>query len=504
MPTFDYTSRDYQSIREDLLSRASQLPIGSEWTTRASSDFGVMLVDLWAYMGDVLHFYVDRAAAETYLGTATQRESVLALSNLLDYEPLAIRSANATVTVERTNLSDTSTINIPYGTSFIAPARDDTETTVYFTTTQSASMGASVTSLALLVTEGLFVSKEAPVNTLSANANTSNGAPNQQFTLRYSNVAPSSVAVTVYEGPLSNGTPTAVSYQYVSRLIDYTSTDKVFTVVTDADGIVNIVFGNGINGKIPTTGTQVLVDYIVSSGSAGNISANRITAFNSNTVTGVYVKASTASSGGYDSESISSLKANVPLLFRTQDRAVSLQDFKDLLLRIPSVVKGTATNSGANVTLYPIPYQADYLSTSFGNTITIDSATSSEVTKYFESRIVLGASVSVASTVTLTPVYVSATVNVLPGYVQRWVLEDVTATLDQFFDFNNVYFGQTLSLGEVYRAVMSVEGVDYVNITVFNTTNSGIVSGNAITAGATNLLRKAANYTITLSGGVSA
>ena len=103
MPNFDYTSRDYYSIREDLLSRAAELPIGASWNTRSTSDFGVMLVDLWAYMGDVLHFYVDRAAAETFVSTATQRESLVAFSNLVDYEPIKMNAAEATVTLVATD-----------------------------------------------------------------------------------------------------------------------------------------------------------------------------------------------------------------------------------------------------------------------------------------------------------------------------------------------------------------------------------------------------------------
>ena len=63
MAAFDYTSRDYNSIRADLLARASEvLP---EWTSRDSSDFGILFVDLVAYMGDIFHYYLDEAAKES-------------------------------------------------------------------------------------------------------------------------------------------------------------------------------------------------------------------------------------------------------------------------------------------------------------------------------------------------------------------------------------------------------------------------------------------------------
>ena len=85
MTTFDYTNRDYTSIRNDLLNRASVvLP---EWTSRDNSDFGMLFVDLVAYMGDILHYYVDQAARESFLETATRRSSLLAIASLLDYIP---------------------------------------------------------------------------------------------------------------------------------------------------------------------------------------------------------------------------------------------------------------------------------------------------------------------------------------------------------------------------------------------------------------------------------
>jgi hypothetical protein len=56
MADINYSSRDFEQIRDDLLSRAASLV--PEWTARDSSDFGVMMVDLWAYFADVLHYYI--------------------------------------------------------------------------------------------------------------------------------------------------------------------------------------------------------------------------------------------------------------------------------------------------------------------------------------------------------------------------------------------------------------------------------------------------------------
>src|SRR5882724_8471277 len=98
MPTslspIDYSSRDYASLRADLIARIpSMIP---EWTNRSPSDFGMVMIEEFSYVGDGLHYYIDRVVNEAFLGTAVQRSSVLALARMLDYRPTR-RSAAAVV-----------------------------------------------------------------------------------------------------------------------------------------------------------------------------------------------------------------------------------------------------------------------------------------------------------------------------------------------------------------------------------------------------------------------
>ena len=57
------------------------------WREGADGDYLTMLVELWAYLADVLTFYQERIANEAFLGTATQRDSLLRLAELVDSEP---------------------------------------------------------------------------------------------------------------------------------------------------------------------------------------------------------------------------------------------------------------------------------------------------------------------------------------------------------------------------------------------------------------------------------
>ena len=61
----DYTSRDYYAIREELIERVkTRIP---EWSGNDSSDFGVALIEAFAYMGDIANYYIDRIANEAFI-----------------------------------------------------------------------------------------------------------------------------------------------------------------------------------------------------------------------------------------------------------------------------------------------------------------------------------------------------------------------------------------------------------------------------------------------------
>ncbi len=55
-------------------------------TTRDGDDFSIALLDAVAVLGDVLTFYQERIANESYLRTATERRSLLELARLIGYE----------------------------------------------------------------------------------------------------------------------------------------------------------------------------------------------------------------------------------------------------------------------------------------------------------------------------------------------------------------------------------------------------------------------------------
>jgi hypothetical protein len=83
-----YRIGTHARFKRSMLARLSdsRLPVLRDLNTRDDDDFAVALLDAWATVADVLTFYSERIANESYLRTATERVSLLQLARLIGYE----------------------------------------------------------------------------------------------------------------------------------------------------------------------------------------------------------------------------------------------------------------------------------------------------------------------------------------------------------------------------------------------------------------------------------
>jgi hypothetical protein len=83
-PAIDYLAKDYASFRQALLD---YLPLAvPDWGERHEADVEVALLELFAYVGDLISYEQDAVANEAYLSTARRRVSVRRHARLADYE----------------------------------------------------------------------------------------------------------------------------------------------------------------------------------------------------------------------------------------------------------------------------------------------------------------------------------------------------------------------------------------------------------------------------------
>ena len=77
----------FAGFRNALLAGIRDKPALSGWRARGKDDFGIMLLEMWAYVCDVLSFYDETIAHEMYLRTARRRPSLRKLVGLIGYIP---------------------------------------------------------------------------------------------------------------------------------------------------------------------------------------------------------------------------------------------------------------------------------------------------------------------------------------------------------------------------------------------------------------------------------
>jgi hypothetical protein len=90
--TVNYLGRDFGALRGNLIEFVKQY-FPDTYKDFEDASPGMMLVELAAYVGDVLGFYLDENFKELYLDTAVQRKNIINGARLFNYKPVAAISS---------------------------------------------------------------------------------------------------------------------------------------------------------------------------------------------------------------------------------------------------------------------------------------------------------------------------------------------------------------------------------------------------------------------------
>lgn len=486
--SIDYTSKDWIGFVTSMLNYAQV--IFPEWDTSSQADFGLMLVQLFAYMGDILSFYGDRLTQEAYLPTATQRLSILNIAQLLGYVPTNGSPSTGTVVFQTTPGSVA--VTLPAGTQLATNFNTDINQPVIFETDTGISVPANGGTVTANVTQGITYSMVA--------LGTSTGFADQVFKIPQANVEDNSVQVFVL-----SSAGNVQQWNQVQFLVDSSEDNLVFSISVDQHQVTNIQFGDNINGAIPGIGLTIYATFTVGIGSAGNVPAGSVGTFVT-PVPNVFVPfqssgsvlyQSSAMTGGSDPETNDQIRANAPAAYQVQKRAVSSDDFSALALNVPGVLMAEAVaNHATSVTLFVLGpnYQP------------ADTGLQANILEYFQGKTLAGTTLTLG-TPALVPVDVGVTGNgiilqVAPNYNQGVVVANVTTALQAVLSPPNAFFGIELQISQLYSAVMSVPGVVYTIINNFDREDVPATSNTAPIQFRLSECPVAGNIFIQASGGV--
>ena len=324
----DYTNKDYESFKHDMIVRLQQkIP---EYTDTSESDFGIVLIELLAHGLDILSYYNDRVAREMFLDSAMERDSVVSIAtNILGYEVKENTPAQF-YQVFKITPTDSLTV-IPKGTQVKTVTDDEeVEESIKFETVEDLYIppecyGTEQDEEGNYLYQVLVEQGESRYN---VTLGTSTGEPNQEFYVPNTGVIRDSLEVWVTG---ENGV--VEMWERVPNFISSKTDDKHYTVKMLDDDVAVVKFGNGKSGKIPySVENGITVNYKIGGGSKGNVSPHTIVQFE-DTEAG-YLETFNpyhAHVSGIDKESLEELVINAPASLKTMWGAITTEDYADLV-----------------------------------------------------------------------------------------------------------------------------------------------------------------------------
>tara|TARA_Y100001938_G_scaffold151048_1_gene245467 strand:- start:3456 stop:5288 length:1833 start_codon:yes stop_codon:yes gene_type:complete len=285
-----------------------------------------ILLDILSYNTHMEAFYNNMIANEMFMDSAAKRSSIVSIAKHLGYTPSSPRSASASVDIKLGSTAgmDSNTI-IPIYSKFVNSSGGRQYT---FLNTASASVdinaadGIHVKDLA--ITEGR-VGRITYVNDSQDDE--------QRFILTEPMTDTRTLTVRIQESA-TDTTGYTDSWSLADNINDVTSTSKVYFLQEVEDGKFEVYFGDGVIGKKLTDGNLVILEYLISSGSAANnlgvadAAGNRTFSYGGS---GNEVIVKSFSSGGAERETSNSIRSNAPKSYQAQNRAVTIEDYKSLL-----------------------------------------------------------------------------------------------------------------------------------------------------------------------------
>lgn len=171
----------------------------------------------------------------------------------------------------------------------------------------------------------------------------STGGQSQEFFLPETPYLDNSETIEVDEG----GSGVWVEYTFVDSFIDSQATSRHYMRQADAKDRAKIIFGDGVNGKIPPAGIDnVRASYRVGGDVDGNVGPNTVVS-NSDGINGVSEVWNPRSAYGWrikdggDTADLNRVKREAPAELRTRKTAVTPQDCERLATREFTDASGT-------------------------------------------------------------------------------------------------------------------------------------------------------------------
>lgn len=300
-----FIGKDYDTFLQSIFAGLQQVyPNQTIPLSRRPSAAGIVPIEVIAALLSEFSWMVDRIVDDSYLDISRFRDTLVKVSRNYGYKSRGAIAPSFTLSIS---------LDSPAAANFTIPAGETLSGSGLTYQTQQAVAFQSGESGPKTVTA--FEAQSLRESFIS------NGNALQTFQLQQ---------IPTDRFVVDQSLSVRVGGEFWSEVDILTvGTDKIFEVLYGADP-VEIRFGSGEVGKIPPSGSQIVVDYKATLGTTGTAVEDEITAFDrSFSVSGSSVDPTlthTESTPGSDRETMDEIRYNAQNLFLAGERGVSIAD----------------------------------------------------------------------------------------------------------------------------------------------------------------------------------
>ena len=440
--------RSYQQIKAKLVESLMGLkgPQGQKLITDYSEgNILIIILSLFAAIAEVLHYYVDNMARETFLPTARRYDSVVKHGALVDYHARAAIAATVDVILSRsiTGNSIGAKLTIPQGTLFTDSSGNS------WLSARDVTWYSNVTTCKVSIIQ------------------------HERYTASALNnmVIPTGDRVILNLGTLPNGKyyeQGSMSLQIggetwvlVDTFAKSKPTDKHFMVSVDESLSPYIMFGDGTFGKKPAAGAKITnVVFYLTNGTQGNVKSNTITSVPSvisSSITDATVSNAYDAGGGSNYENFTMLKEHIPLSVKTLGVAITKEDFESLAMLVDGVNKAKADyECGRKLTVYISPDGGAVASSELINRVYNLLSQRAPMTTWLKVKSAGKVQIILEMDVTGKKSYKTAEIQT-----------QILTALYNAYSPEQAQIGGSVRLSDIYALIDNLSTVDYLHLTKF-------------------------------------
>ena len=304
---------DFDNIKENLKRFLSNQNQFKDYDFEGSGM--AVLLDLLAYNTHYLSYHTNVAVNEMFIDSADLRNSIVSLAKALGYTPSSATASYADINV-RVNDGTGGSITMPVATKFTTTVDGTSYSFVTAANHTIAPIDGVYEFKNIKIYEGTYVTFNYTENSSDVD---------QRFIIPSANADTTTLTVEVQ----NSATDTVIqTYNRATSITELDGDSKVYFLQEAEDGKFEVYFGDGIIGKKLDDGNIVRLKYVVTNKDAANGAstftlASNIQGFNDFTLT-----VNSNAANGADAETDASVKFHAPKFYASQDRAVTVEDYK--------------------------------------------------------------------------------------------------------------------------------------------------------------------------------